>query len=987
AIYNASQLYNEPILYSDLISGDVLVYNGSIWTNISISTAINPSPSGPVNPEGPTGPAGVGGNNGDPGPPGNEGPPGSMGPPGDQGPTGPDGNTKTAVACYTTLESSLGSFIYDGSHQIIIDVSTTTIDGYTLQLNDRVLINCAMKAANGVYLVTQLASPITLVRPVDLNDFQQGGFFYVLNGTIYGGSLFIQTSVSPSALSEGAVYSRYEPATNISAGANIAITGNSVAVTSALTNIISIKGLTTPSTDDSAANKLYVDSQNSTNLSASKTYTNTKALPLTGLLPMTGALNMGTNAINNLATPSAATDAATKSYVDTISTGYVPITSGTLTNSTLAGANSTITGTLTCTGSGKITGLPTPIAASDAVSKSYADLLVAGLTFKPAVACYTTLVAPFASFVYNGGQQITISLAATPIDGYTLQLNDRVLVNCAGTQAANGVYLVTQLASPITLVRPADLDGSPLSEFQQGGLFYVTNGTVYGGSLFVQSSASPSVIGTSPIIYSQYSAAKNIAAGTNIAITGNQISLATTPSVTSMTVSGTPSAGTDVANKTYVDGQTALKLSLSGGTMSGALNMGAQLLSNAASLALNGTSSSDGLTLVKATGGAAYTLALPAAAPALNTYLKYDGTNYGWSSAGSALTAFTGASSGAAGTLGGVPAPQAGDQAKYLQANGTWSAVSGGAVAAQYCMMLITQLSNATITVNTNIKFDFIQESSGLAFTMPASTFAIQPPYRYRLSAQLPGGKLDTRISWYNVTTGTYIGTPATSTDGWASSLAIAYITCTVATTIALRCFNNGNTMASMGNANVSSYGWATIEVVSDNTAISAFTGATSSADGSIGYIPKPLAGQQNYALVGNGTWQPMPVGVTGTIFQSMMNTKIGPYSPGINWITVPNLAITVTPPSTDTKYLLTGNITFTYSDSPCTASFKFMRGSTSVGIGSGNLYQASFRATPDNSSCSQWAAKAIGNYLDAPATTSSITYTLQFITYVNTHS
>ena len=58
-----------------------------------------------------------------------------------------------------------------------------------------------------------------------------------------------------------------------------------------------------------------------------------------------------------------------------------------------------------------------------------------------------------------------------------------------------------------------------------------------------------------------------------------------------------------------------------------------------ASIGLNGTSSTDALTLSKATGGSAYTLALPAAAPATNTYLKYDGTNYAWASAGSALTA------------------------------------------------------------------------------------------------------------------------------------------------------------------------------------------------------------------------------------------------------------------------------------------------------------------------------------------------------------
>ena len=46
----------------------------------------------------------------------------------------------------------------------------------------------------------------------------------------------------------------------------------------------------------------------------------------------------------------------------------------------------------------------------------------------------------------------------------------------------------------------------------------------------------------------------------------------------------------------------------------------------------------DAVTLSKATGGAAYTLALPAAAPAANTYLQYTGTNYAWGAGGSVYT-------------------------------------------------------------------------------------------------------------------------------------------------------------------------------------------------------------------------------------------------------------------------------------------------------------------------------------------------------------
>ena len=812
----------------------------------------------------------------------------------------------------------------------------------------------------------------------------------------------VTSSSSPATDAANKQYVDSQDAGNLAAAKSytdtkaLPITGT-LAMTGALNmGTQKITNLDTPSAATDAANKSYTDTQDALKLSltggtltgplivnnnritcsfspsatsdvTNKTYVDTQVsakLSLTGSSAMSGALNMGTKLINNLATPLAATDAATKAYVDTTAAGYVPLTSGTLTNATLAGASSTITGTLTCSGAGKITGVPTPSAASDAVPKSYADLLVAGLTFKPAVACYTTLAAPLNTFVYNGGHQITISLAATPIDGYTLQLNDRVLVNCAGTQAANGVYLVTQLASPITLVRPADLDGSPLSEFQQGGLFYVTNGTVFGGSLFVQSSASPSIIGTSTIVYSQYSAAKNIAAGPNIAITGN--SVAVTPSLSGITGvglnAGDGTTGVVTVGKASGAASYALALpsaapasntflkydganyswSAAGSPLTGGSNI--NITSNAVglnvavsgltSVGINGTSSSDAVTLSKATGGASYTLALPAAAPAANTYLQYTGTNYAWGA-------------------------------------GTNSAT-------QYCLLLITQAANSNIPFNTNITFDFQQVSSGLSFTMPTSTFVLQPTCSYKLTGCLPNGVNGTQPAWYNVTTEKYIGTIGTGTNQQSSSApAIAYVICTVATTVALRSGYSTGTMGLLANANVGQYGWATIEVVSNNTAISQFTGATSIADGAIGYIPKPLTGQQNYVLTGAGSWQEMPAGVTGTIFQSVLNTK-QLFIPGAGWATVPNLAINVTPPSITTKYLLSANLLV--GNLTSTIAFRFMRGSTIIGVGSGDTNQGSFRV--GNDTPTDHTKNAIGTYLDSPATTSSIIYTLQALAY-----
>jgi hypothetical protein len=213
--------------------------------------------------------------------------------------------------------------------------------------------------------------------------------------------------------------------------------------------------------------------------------------------------------------------------------------------------------------SGTITNVPSPSAASDIVPKSYVDMLVSGVSFMPEVACYTTLSG--LSFTYDDDSTILVTIPTGPLvlDGYTVvAVTDRVIINTAGTLAANGIYTVDSSAvsglnTVYTLTRVADATGSIMSAFAQGGLFYVNSGTVFGGSLFVQTSDSPAVIGTSGIVYSQYAAAKNIAAGTNIVITGNQVDVsATMTGITSITGLSDPVNPTDAATMNYVDTAT-----------------------------------------------------------------------------------------------------------------------------------------------------------------------------------------------------------------------------------------------------------------------------------------------------------------------------------------------------------------------------------------------------------------------------------------------
>ena len=92
----------------------------------------------------------------------------------------------------------------------------------------------------------------------------------------------------------------------------------------------------------------------------------------------------------------------------------------------------------------------------------------------------------------------------------------------------------------------------------------------------------------------------------------------------------------------------------------------------------------------------------------------------------------------------------------------------------------------------------------------------------------------------------------------------------------------------------------------------------------------------------------------------------------------MPNLTLTVTPYSTTSRFLISANITFGMSTNT-TVAFRFMRGTTPIGVGVGGPYQGSFRGFQGGT---PWATNACGEFLDSPATTSAVTYSLQFLPY-----
>ena len=155
-----------------------------------------------------------------------------------------------------------------------------------------------------------------------------------------------------------------------------------------------------------------------------------------------------------------------------------------------------------------ITGLGSPVNASDAATKSFVESTAQGLDVKDSVKAATTA-------------NITISTALNSgdtLDGVTLADNDRVLVKNQNTQSENGIYIVGSSPSRATdLAAGADA----------AGMFtFVEQGTVNADNGFVcTSNKGSAVVGTNNLTFAQFSGAGNVTAGDGLDKSGNTLSV------------------------------------------------------------------------------------------------------------------------------------------------------------------------------------------------------------------------------------------------------------------------------------------------------------------------------------------------------------------------------------------------------------------------------------------------------------------------------
>ena len=206
--------------------------------------------------------------------------------------------------------------------------------------------------------------------------------------------------------------------------------------------------------------------------------------------------------------------------VDNTSDANKPVSTATQTalDAKLSLAGGTMTGALTLSAA--------PTSDLHAATKLYVDNVTAGINFHEAVHAATTtnLSANYSNGTGGVGATLTADTnrAWVGIDGHTsFAVGNRILVKNQTDDKQNGIYTITNMGSgsvPWVLTRATDADNSPVGEMKAGDFTFVQNGTVNSGVGYINnSSASPIVIGTSSITYTEFSAGKSVVAGNGLA--------------------------------------------------------------------------------------------------------------------------------------------------------------------------------------------------------------------------------------------------------------------------------------------------------------------------------------------------------------------------------------------------------------------------------------------------------------------------------------
>ncbi len=176
----------------------------------------------------------------------------------------------------------------------------------------------------------------------------------------------------------------------------------------------------------------------------------------------------------------------------------------------------------------RITNVATPTAATDAVNKAYVDGIASSLDIKASVrAASTGNVAGTYNATGGASGRGQFTAMTNTVDGVTFVANDRVLLKDQTTGAQNGIWVVTTAGTGSNGVwdRASDFDQD--AEVTAGAFTFVEEGTVNADSGWVLTTNNPITIGGSSgtaLAFAQFSGAGTILAGNGLTKTGSTLS-------------------------------------------------------------------------------------------------------------------------------------------------------------------------------------------------------------------------------------------------------------------------------------------------------------------------------------------------------------------------------------------------------------------------------------------------------------------------------
>jgi hypothetical protein len=106
---------------------------------------------------------------------------------------------------------------------------------------------------------------------------------------------------------------------------------------------------------------------------------------------------------------------------------------------------------------------------------------------------------------YNGpsnngvGATFTVAASSLTIDGVTLIVQDRVLLQNQTSSLQNGIYIVSLISSTVVLTRAFDQQN--IEQLKGGQFVFISAGTANAGSVFALVEPLPQVIGTNAFVY------------------------------------------------------------------------------------------------------------------------------------------------------------------------------------------------------------------------------------------------------------------------------------------------------------------------------------------------------------------------------------------------------------------------------------------------------------------------------------------------------